>query len=162
MKYRNTLLVVADIDKSVDFYRNVLGLRVVADFGANKTLTGGICLQTLDSWKSFIGTEAVGFCGKDVELYFEEDNFDAFVEKLSEEEIQLVHHAAEQPWGQRAVRFYDPDCHIIEVGESMKNVCRRFLGSGMTFEQTAERMDVPIEYVRKCVGKDYYEKNKSI
>lgn len=44
----------------------------------------------------------------------------------------------------------------------MKNVCRRFLDSGMTFEQTAEPMDVPVDYVRKCVGKDYHEKNKSI
>lgn len=29
----------------------------------------------------------------------------------------------------------------------MKAVCKRFIDSGMTPEQTAERMDVPIEYV---------------
>ena len=51
MKLKNPLLVVSDIDKSVDFYKKVLGLRVIADFGANKTLTGGLSLQPADSWK---------------------------------------------------------------------------------------------------------------
>ena len=55
----------------------------------------------------------------------------------------------EHRWGQRVVRFYDPDRHIIEVGENLAAVCRRFLDSGLTPEQTAERMDVSLEYVRK-------------
>lgn len=49
------------------------------------------------------------------------------------------------------VRFYDPDRHIIEVGENMKAVCKRFIDSGMTPEQAAERMDVPVEYVNECM-----------
>ena len=51
----------------------------------------------------------------------------------------------------RVVRFYDPDRHIIEVGENMTAVCRRFLDSRMTPEQTAARMDVPVNYVRECI-----------
>lgn len=57
-------------------------------------------------------------------------------------------HFKEHSWGQRVVRFYDPDEHIIEVGENMEMVCRRFLDSGMTLEQVAERMDVPLDYVK--------------
>ena len=49
------------------------------------------------------------------------------------------------------MRFYDPDKHIIEVGENMKVVCRRFLDSGMTPEQTAKRMDVPLKFVDSCM-----------
>lgn len=45
------------------------------------------------------------------------------------------------------VRFYDPDKHIIEVGENMKFVCKRFADSGMTNEEIAERMDVPVKTV---------------
>ena len=41
MKMKNTLLAVTDIEKSAAFYKKVLGLRVVMDFGENKTLTGG-------------------------------------------------------------------------------------------------------------------------
>ena len=48
MKIKNPMLVVTDIDKSVEFYKKVFGLHVIMDFGANKTLTGGLALQTLD------------------------------------------------------------------------------------------------------------------
>ena len=37
MKLKNIMLVVNDIDKSVEFYRKVFGLHVIMDFGANKT-----------------------------------------------------------------------------------------------------------------------------
>ena len=151
MELKNPLLAVADMERSLAFYETVLGLRVVLDFGANKTLTGGLWLQTLDTWRSFLGTDQVAFGGNDAEIYFEEDRFDAFAERLSTLPIQYVHPVKEHRWGQRVVRFYDPDRHIIEVGENMAAVCRRFLDSGLTPEQTAERMDVSLEYVRECL-----------
>ena len=151
MKFKNPLLVVADIDKSVAFYKKVLGLRVITDFGANKTLTGGLCLQTLETWKEFIGTNEISFGGNNAEVYFEEDDFDEFAEKLKGLDIEYVHPVKEHSWGQRVVRFYDPDRHIVEVGENIKSVCRRFLDSGMTPEQVSERMDVPVKFVIGCM-----------
>ena len=44
MKLKNPMLVVSDMEKSKTFYKQVLGLRVIADFGANVTLTGGLAL----------------------------------------------------------------------------------------------------------------------
>lgn len=151
MKLKNPMLVVEDIEKAAAFYKKVLGLRVIMDFGANKTLTGGLCLQTAETWKDFIGTEELAFGGNNFEIYFEEDDFDGFAEKLREHEIEYVHPVREHRWGQRVVRFYDPDRHIIEVGENMKTVCKRFLDSGMTPEETAERMDVPMKFVKGCM-----------
>ena len=58
MKLKNPLLAVRDMERSKAFYREVLGLHVVMDFGANVTLTGGLCLQTLDTWADFLGKEA--------------------------------------------------------------------------------------------------------
>lgn len=150
MELKNPLLVVSDMERSLAFYETVLGLRVVLDFGANKTLTGGLCLQTLETWGAFLGANPVAFGGNDSEVYFEEDQFDAFAERLSTLELQYVHPVKEHAWGQRVVRFYDPDRHIIEVGENMTAVCRRFLDSGLTPEETAARMDVPPDYVREC------------
>ena len=49
------------------------------------------------------------------------------------------------------VRIYDPDRHIIEVGENLKTVCKRFLNIGMTSEQAAERMGVPLKFVNACM-----------
>lgn len=151
MKFKNPMLTVTDMEKSVEFYKKVLGLHVIMDFGANKTLTGGLSLQTLETYEEFIGTSDISFGGNNFEIYFEEDDFDMFVNKLKECDIEYVHPVTEHSWGQRVVRFYDPDRHIIEVGENMKTVCRRFLDSGMTPEQVAERMDVPIKFVNACM-----------
>lgn len=156
MKYLNTLLVVADLDVSKAFYREVLGLRVILDFGANVTLTGGIALQTKDSWRAFIQKEddAIVCGGNDTELYFEEEHFDAFVEKLAAMgSIRYVHPVYEHRWGQRVVRIYDPDQHILEIGESMRTVCQRFLDSGMTMDEVAQRMDVPVSFVAHTMRK---------
>ena len=153
MKFQNPLLAVTDMVRSVEFYKTVLGLHKIMDFGANVTLTGGVCLQTLDSWQAFIETDQVELGARNGELYFEEENFDAFAARLEGLSIHYVHPVKEHPWGQRVVRFYDPDGHIIEVGEAMTAVCRRFLESGMTPEQAAERMGVPMKFVRGCMRK---------
>ena len=151
MKYKNPLIVVTDMDRSVEFYRNVLGLHIIMDFGANKTLTGGLCLQTRDTYHDFIDGKAISFGGNQFELYFEEDDFDAFAARLGANSIEYVHPVKEHSWGQRVVRFYDPDHHIIEVGENLKAVCQRFLDGGMTPEQVAKRMDVPVKFVTGCM-----------
>lgn len=71
--------------------------------------------------------------------------------KLKDYDIDYVHPIIEHSWGQRVVRLYDPDKHIIEVGENIKMVCKRFINTGMTVEQVAKRMDVPIDYVNECL-----------
>lgn len=153
MKFKNPLLAVSDMERSVAFYGQVLGLRKVMDFGANVTLTGGVCLQTKETWAEFIGAspDELGWCGKVSEIYFEEDDFDAFANRLRELDIHYLHPVKEHAWGQRVVRFYDPDGHIIEVGENLKAVCKRYLNSGMTPEQVAVRMDVPEKFVKGCM-----------
>ena len=151
MKLKNPLLVVTDIDKSVEFYKNVLGLHKIMDFGANVTLTGGLCLQSKESFKEFIDNKNIIFGSNSFEVYFEEDDFDSFAQKLERLDIKYVHGIKEHSWGQRVVRFYDPDMHIIEVGENMKTVCKRFLDSEMTPEQVAKRMDVPLKFVNGCM-----------
>lgn len=150
MKYKAGMLVVSDLERSREFYKTVLGLRVVADFGANITLTGGFSLQTQESWEEFISVDssAISYGGNNFELYFEEDDLDGFVEKLNKWNVPLVHPMYEASWGQRSIRFYDPDRHIIEVGENMKVVCKRFLDSGMTVPEVAKRMDVAEKHIR--------------
>lgn len=155
MKLKNPMFVVTDMERSKEFYRNVLGLRVIMDLGANVTMTGGVALQTEETWKEFIGagSAAVSYGGNDAELYFEEEDFDGFLKKIESLDVSFVHPAKEHSWGQRVVRLYDPDRHILEIGEDLKVVCRRFLDSGMSVEETAERMDVPVKFVQACIRK---------
>ena len=53
------------------------------------------------------------------ELYFETEDMDAFYKHLESFDILYVHKLHEHPWGQRVVRFYDPDGHIIEAAEKL-------------------------------------------
>lgn len=50
------------------------------------------------------------------------------------------------PWGQRVVRLYDPDQHLIEVVENMVLVVKRFLDRGLSLEKTAAQKGVSVEY----------------
>lgn len=154
MKFTSTLIAVKDMEKAKQFYHDVLGLDVVSDFGANVTLTGGVALQTIETWKSFLNKqyEEITFGNNSYELYFEEDDMDAFIAKISKiKDIDYIHPLIEHSWGQRVVRFYDLDKHIIEVGENMTMVVKRFMNSGLSVEETAARMDVPVDYIKSCL-----------
>lgn len=153
MKLAGTLIAVKDMDRSRRFYHDVLGLDVVADFGANVTLDGGVVLQTLDTWKSFIQTDHVVLPNHAGELYFEEDDIDGFCKHLESFDIRLVLPLFEHPWGQRVIRFYDPDGHVIEVGEKLDSVILRFMKQGLSVEETAIRMDVPLAFVQSRLDK---------
>lgn len=118
MKLKNILLVVSDMEKSKAFYQELFGLTVVSDFGENVVLTEGLVLQQRKLWESFLEKE-VSIGGNDAELYFEEAQLDAFLEKLenSSWEIVYVNRCIRQEWGQRFIRIYDPDRHMIEIAE---------------------------------------------
>ena len=151
MKYMGTLIAVKDIEKAKRFYHDILGLKVVGDFGANVLLTGGIFLQTAETWKNFIHKqdEEILFKNNAIELYFEENDIDLFMKRLEDfNNISYVHPLIEHRWGQRAVRFYDLDNHIIEVAENIDMVVQRFINSGLSIEETAVRMDVSVDYVK--------------
>jgi len=153
MKYKLPLIVVDNISISRKFYEEVLTQKVILDFGANITFAGDFALQSRESWVNFIHkTEhEVLLKTNNFEVYFEEELFDEFAQRLKSFEIQYVHDVVEYPWGQRVIRFYDPDMHIIEVGESMETVVKRFNSQGLSLEETAERTQHPIEFVKSCL-----------
>lgn len=150
MKLKNILFVVNDIEKSKAFYRELFGLMVITDFGENVILTEGLVLQERRLWEKFI-EKGVDYQGHDAELYFEENNMDAFLEKLqnSSFDIEYVNPLTEHDWGQRVVRIYDPDHHVIEVGESLEYVARRLLKGGMSCEETARKVQMPLDWVKE-------------
>ena len=155
MQKASFLLVVDNIQKSRIFYENVLFQDVLFDFGANITFSGGFSLQAKDVWCEFISVteDEILKNTKNMEVYFEEDDFDAFITHLQAcDDITYVHAIREYPWGQRVVRFYDPDHHIIEVGESMESVAKKLFNQGLSLEEVAERTQHPIEFVKASLG----------
>lgn len=120
MKLKNVLIVVKDMEKSIAFYRELFGLEVILDNDGNVILTEGLVLQDAKIWSDFIGKDILPR-NHASELYFEERNIEAFVEKLDNyrEPIEYVNRLMTHSWGQKVIRFYDPDGNLIEVGTPM-------------------------------------------
>jgi catechol 2,3-dioxygenase-like lactoylglutathione lyase family enzyme len=150
MKFAAPLIAVSDLDVSKAFYQNVMRQQITLDLGANVELGGAFAIQT--NYEGLVGNIEVRLASKsnDHELYFEETDIDGFIAHLDMfPDIEYLHKVKEYPWGQRVLRFYDPDKHIIEVGESMESVFKRFHSQGMSVEEIAGRTWHPVEYVRK-------------
>lgn len=150
MGLKNILIVVNNIERSKAFYKDLFGFTVAADFGKNVVLTEGLVLQEKKLWESFIGRKVVTG-GNDAELYFEENDIDGFLKRLDDSEysIEYLNRCKEHDWGQRVIRIYDPDKHVIEIGESMEYVARRLLDSGMTAEQAAKKTQLPLSQIEE-------------
>lgn len=117
MKLRNILIVVKDIEKAKKYYRDLFGLHVISDNDGNVILSEGLVLQEESCWKDFLKGEISGKNNAS-ELYFEEPNIEAFIEKLERlyPETEYVNTLMTHSWGQKIVRFYDLDGNLIEVG----------------------------------------------
>ena len=120
MKLKNVLIVVKDIERSRQFYHDLFGLELLLDNDGNMILTEGLVLQDRKIWKEFLGRDIIPE-NNSCELYFEERDLEAFVEKLEkyDSEISYVNRLMTHSWGQKVVRFYDPDGNLIEVGTPM-------------------------------------------
>ena len=151
LEYKLPLIAVKNIEISKKFYSELFGQTVVLDLGKNVTLSGGFALQEDFKWLASLPEEPSYDKSYDMELYFEVDDFDAFLEKLGTfPNIELVHPPIKHDWQQRVVRIFDPDGHIIEIGEAMAVIARRYLAEGKTAEETAALIMHPLEFVIAC------------
>lgn len=150
MKFICPLIVVNNMEVSRNFYEKVLGQKVQYDFGENVSFESGFAIHLKSHFSNLINIDKNDIIQKsnNSELYFEEEDLDSFLQKLKTiDSIEYVHELREQPWGQRVIRFYDPDMHIIEVGEPMESVVKRLLKEGFSVEETSKRTLMPEEFV---------------
>lgn len=117
MKLKNVLIVVKDIERSRKYYHDLFGLEMVLDNDVNMILTEGLVLQDEKIWKDFLGKDIIPESNS-CELYFEERDLEGFVRRLEDlyPDTGYVNRLMTHTWGQKVVRFYDPDGNLIEVG----------------------------------------------
>jgi len=151
MEFKLALLAVKSVEVSKRFYKELFDQEVVFDLGKNVTFSGGFAIQEDFPWLIDLPINSVIEKSNNMELYFEVDDFDGFIEKLSSyENINYVHLPKKHDWQQRVVRIYDPDYHIIEIGESMAVIAKRYLSQGYSEEETSKIIQHPIEFIRSC------------
>lgn len=153
MKYVCPLIVVKDIAVSRNFYEKILGQKIKYDFGENLSFEGDFSIHLEGHFKKLLGYEKEDVIKKahNFELYFESDDLDTVMQKLKANQIQFIHEIREQPWGQRVARFYDPDYHIIELGETIESLILRFHQAGLNVREIEKRTSLPADLIDKVL-----------
>lgn len=151
MEFKLALLAVKDVNVSKKFYGELFNQKVILDFGRNVTFSGGFAIQEDFAWLTNLPADSVIEKSNNMELYFEVDDFDVFMQKMKDYgNVEYVHQPKKYEWKQRVVRIYDPDHHIIEIGESMAVIAKRYLAEGYSIEETSKIIQHPIEFVEMC------------
>lgn len=138
LKYKFPVIAVSNLEKSIAFYEEIIGDRVVDSYDGYVHFCGGYALEHIPEGE---------FSGDEVSLRFEEDDLDAFAGYLKS--IDVEGEIEEMPNGQRWIVLWDPDNHAIEVVENMETSIKRMLASGMSVEDVSEKSWFPIEYVKR-------------
>lgn len=149
MKFCATLIAVKDMERSLQFYRDLFGQEVTLDLGWNKSLTCGLVLQEHFDEMAGVQEETMQYHPNTMELYFVTENFDEFISLLSKyPDVEFLHGPKTFPWLQRGVRIFDPDGHLIEVSESMYSVVCKQFKQGKSVEAVAKLIDHPLNVVQ--------------
>lgn len=127
------------------------GLELYQDYGRNIVFACGLSPQQDFDWLVNIPKEQIVWEPRNMELCFEEEQFDAFLETLNRYDVRRLGDVIEHEWGQRTVRFFDWDGHLIEVGEDMKMAIKRFLAAGLSLEETAHKIDEAVADLKKLL-----------
>ena len=159
LKNCTPVLFVKDAGISRKFYTEILKFTVVMDNGGTNLFfkEGFAVWQILPDniIPKKLGAENI--TKKDnasrFELCFETDELDSVYQTLKENGIQFLHEINSELWGQRTIRFYDPDGHLIEVGEEMSIFLKRvYEEEGNNLEATAQRTFMPIDALKQFVA----------
>ena len=120
--FYNTIVFVKDISKSKKFYTEVIGLKVLDDF---QTIVffenhfvihnGNNLLKTIYKRSPLLNFSKGK---KNIEIYFETDNIEESYKNIIDCNVKVIHAIEKQAWGQKVFRFYDPDNHLVEIGEA--------------------------------------------
>ncbi len=156
IKFHSTVIITDDFDKMKAFYQEILQQEIEIDFGNCIGFKNGISLWKLTEEYPIakkLGQTYNASGNKNLEICFETDDYEKVAENLKHQSINYLHETTEESWGQRTMRFFDPENNLIEIGETIPCFVKRFKNKGMTDKEVSERTSVPLEIVKKiCQG----------
>jgi lactoylglutathione lyase len=123
MKY--VILYVNDFDKTMKFYKEILGLSVKMQHDTYvefDTGTTTLSINTRESVKEIIGLDmpTSDIASQTFELGFVVDDVVATIEMLRSLDVPIYKEPVTKPWGQTVAYVTDPDGHYIEICSSME------------------------------------------
>ncbi len=155
LKFILPLIVVEDIPASRRFYEDYLGQKVLHDFGEDVQFEGGFSIHQRAHFQTLLGDEpryAISLKSNSGELYFETDDIEEAQARLKQSGTEFIHEIMEQPWGQRVMRLYDLDGHILEIGEPMESAILRMHEKGLSVEEIMHKTGMLKEFVEATLN----------
>lgn len=151
MKFHSPAIFVKDIEKSKNFYIRLLKQKIEHDFGKNVIFEDGLTIWEISPEHIISKRLKTDTKTNNFELYFETNSLDETYKELKEEGIEFLHAIHEEPWGQRTIRFFDYDKHLIEIGEPMETFVMNMNKKGLSENQIAEKSGIAIEVVKQIL-----------
>jgi catechol 2,3-dioxygenase-like lactoylglutathione lyase family enzyme len=115
LEFNHAMIYVAELDRSLAFYRDALGFKVIETYpGAYARLkspsgTTSIALHVLEKGQG-LDPKLEG-----MRLYFEVKALDRFCAALAVKGVSLEQQPKDMPWGWRHAYLRDPDGHQISL-----------------------------------------------
>jgi catechol 2,3-dioxygenase-like lactoylglutathione lyase family enzyme len=156
IKFHSSVIITRDFDKMKEFYQDILQQEIEFDFGNCIGFKCGLSIWQLQPDYPIaerLGKTYDASGNKNLELCFETASFDKVVSGLKNHKIEYLHNIIEEKWGQKTIRFYDPENNLIEIGETIPCFVQRFYNQGMKIEEVSKRTSVPLEFIKKCIEK---------
>lgn len=153
LKFYSPVIFVKDIRKARKFYTEVLGQETEHDFGANIIFKSRLSLWEINEKHEIAGIAGKSENGSTFELYFETGNIEEIAGKIKATGAKFLHDIKTEPWGQMTFRFFDPDGHLIEIGEVFNVFIQRIYSETMSVEETSKQTGVPFSTVSEIVNK---------
>ncbi|WP_421382829.1 VOC family protein [Bacillus salacetis] len=120
LKLGYIILYVENLDKTIHFYRDLLGLSIKMEAGTYIELETGattLSFNTRESGRDITGLPIPDQKRKEqtFEIGLVTEDVKGVVEKLRAEGVAILLEPTEKPWGQVVAYVEDPDGHYIEI-----------------------------------------------
>jgi catechol 2,3-dioxygenase-like lactoylglutathione lyase family enzyme len=118
------VLEVENLDASIHFYRDLLGIPLVSDLdhgGDDRWISGA---HAATSWHDgaflhFALYQSKGVVTRGVQIGFPVDDLEAAHKRLVAAGVRIDHPPRNEPWGKTA-RYVDPDGNSVSLTETSK------------------------------------------
>jgi catechol 2,3-dioxygenase-like lactoylglutathione lyase family enzyme len=145
------VIFAEDLNRSKQFYMNIMGQEIEHDFGANVIFKSHLSIWKVGSGHEISALTAEGKKSNTFELYFETGNIHELASHLKESGVPLLHDIKTEPWGQRTIRFFDPDDNLVEAGEELHVFVKRIYHETVSVTETFRITGVPEELIKEMV-----------
>lgn len=117
MKLNSSIILTRDMDRSIRFYRGIMGLELEKQFDTVAFFQDGLVIHDEAVYVNYLRVPDPYPGGFRAVYYYIASDIDEMYGTLEEKKVAFIHGLETQPWGERCLRFYDPDGNVIEIGD---------------------------------------------